>query len=369
MRKAVPWALGLAIGLMFTIDCMCEAGEPLHIDRQIMLSPGHRVMPYSITRASNGDFFVIGSNDQMDYRAWATRLAPNGEVRWEFLEGGPDGWNDRTVHGQRFNAAIEMPDETTLLCGEKVIDRRSTVMLVTLAKDGSLISEKLLPPVREGSVFSGLRCRKWNDGIVLVGGVSGRPAGTGWMIKLDMHLNMLWKKFSDDYAPGEMTESGHDLYVLGWHGSEFYIVKIGLDGEIIAKHLLTSGEHHLVQTGTRGKSVRVATLVSTLQTEIADFDADLHGPARVLKLNNVGIKKCLELPDGSVAIFGSQFSHSATAAVTRVYKDGGYKTFLVEPRNESPWYIDAVLTGNGNEIAAVRQVGVEEGMLDFLSFK
>jgi hypothetical protein len=35
----------------------------------------------------------------------------------------------------------------------------------------------------------------------------------------------------------------------------------------------------------------------------------------------------------------------------------------------SSWYIDAVLTGNGKEIAAVRQVVIEQGTLDFLSFK
>jgi len=110
-------------------------------------------------------------------------------------------------------------------------------------------------------------------------------------------------------------------------------------------------------------------MISTLRTEMVDFDADLRGTAHTVRLDNVGIKKCLGLPDGSVAIFGSQFLGTATAAITRVYKGGRYKTFLLEPRNTSPWYIDAVLTGNGDEIAAVRLQGLDRGILEFLSFR
>jgi hypothetical protein len=87
-------------------------------------------------------------------------------------------------------------------------------------------------------------------------------------------------------------------------------------------------------------------MLSTLETEILRFDDQLRGPTGKLKLYNVGVKKCLELPDGSIAIFGSQFHNSATAAVTRIYKDGSSKGFLLESPYQSPWYEDAVFTGN-----------------------
>jgi hypothetical protein len=370
VRKTVLLALGLVSEMALTGGCMSEPSEHLHVDKQVRISPAHRVMPYSITRASNGDLFVIGSNDQMNYRAWATRVAPSGEVRWEYLEGGPDGWNDRSIHGQKFYGTIEMPDQTTLLCGEKMIDRHPTIMLVTLAKDGSLISEKLLPPIREGVAVSLSTCRKWNDGIALLGSVSGQPAGTGWMVKLDMSLNMQWKKFGGDYGNGDIMDTGPSLYALGGHVEELYIVKIGVDGEIVAKHVLPDAEHYLVHGSTSAPTVRIVSMLPTFQhTEIFDLDGQLRGPTRTLKLHNVGVKKCLELLDGTVAIFGSQFTDSATAAITRVYKDGGYKTFLVQPQHQSPWYIDAVLTGNDDEIAAVRQVDSGYAIVDFLSFK
>jgi hypothetical protein len=370
MRKTVLLALSLVGGIALTGGCMSEPTEHLHIDKQIKLSPGHRVMPYSITRASNGDLFVIGSNDEMDYRAWATRLTSNGEVRWEYLEGGSDGWNDRSIHGQRFYGAIEMPDQTTLLCGVKVVDRRSTIMLVTLAKDGKLLSEKLLPPVRDNAVISLYSCHKRSDGIVLMGTVSGQPTGTGWMAKLDWHFSLQWKKFSNDFGNGEFIEAGDALTALGWFAKEYYVVKIGSDGDIIAKGLLPEGEHHLVQGNATDPAVRIVTMLPEFKhTEILDFDDHLRGPKRTLKLYNVGVSKSLALSDGTIAIFGSQFTDSATAAVTRVYKDGRYKSLLVEPPHQSPWYIDAVLTGNRNEIAAVRRVDSGYAIVDFLSFQ
>jgi len=326
---------------------MSEPNEHLNITRQIKVSPSHRVMPYKLTRASNGDLIILGSNYQADSRAWATRLAPSGEVRWEFIQGGPDGWNDHRPLGQRFYGAVEMPEQATLLCGIKVIDNTNVIMLVTLAKDGSLISEKLVPPVRENVVISLYSCHKRSDGIVLMGTVSGQPAGTAWMAKLDWHFNLQWKKFSTDFGNGEYMETGGTLTALGWYVKEYYVVKIGPDGDIIAKQLLPVGEHHLVQGNATDPPVRIVTMLSTFKhTEILDFDEQLQGPARTLKLHNVGVNKSLALSDGTIVILGSQYTDSATAAVTRVYKDGGYKSFLVEPPHQSPWYIDAVLIGN-----------------------
>jgi hypothetical protein len=343
--------------------------EHLSIDKQIILSPGHLAMPHIITRASDGDLIVLGSNDQADSRAWATRVAPTGEVRWEFIQGGPDGWNDHSAHGQRFYGAIEMPDQTTLLCGIKDINNTNTVMLVRLDKDGKLLSEALLPPVRDNVVISLYSCHKRSDGIVLMGSVSGQPAGTAWMAKLDWDFKLQWKKFSDDFGLGEFIETGDSLTALGWHAQEYYVVKIAPDGEITAKHLLSAGEHHLVQTGTSDPAVRIVTMVSTYQTEILDFDAQLRGPTHTLKLHNVGVKKCLGLPDGTVAIFGSQFHNGATTAVTRVYKDGSSKGFLVDPSIAYPWHNDAVLTGKNAEIAAVGRNYSSQAVLDWISFK
>jgi hypothetical protein len=89
----------------------------------------------------------------------------------------------------------------------------------------------------------------------------------------------------------------------------------------------------------------------------------------MIELNNAGVKKCLELSDGSIAIFGSQFHGIATAAVTRLYKDGTSKGFLLEPQNQSPWFIDAAYTGHGTQFVAVRST-VDGGMVvEWISFR
>ena|SRR5580704_9124079 len=75
-----------------------------------------------ITRASNGDLLIFGSNADLGFRPWAIRLTSTGEVRWEFLQGAADGWNDRKEKGQRFDSAVELSDQTTLLCGLQVVN-------------------------------------------------------------------------------------------------------------------------------------------------------------------------------------------------------------------------------------------------------
>jgi hypothetical protein len=105
-------------------------------------------------------------------------------------------------------------------------------------------------------------------------------------------------------------------------GSITSIVKFGKDGNIIARHALANDDNpYLVYPAAPHADLRLALFKTTLKTEIVDLDDQLH-PRRMIELLNAGVKKCLELSDGSIAIFGSQFHGIATAAVTRLYKDG-----------------------------------------------
>jgi hypothetical protein len=339
--------------------------EHMTIDKQIQLSTVHRgVTPYVVSRASNGDFFVAGAIEELGYRPWAMRVSPNGEVRWEFAAGESDRGTDRSVPGQRFNGVIELPDQTTIFCGTENENKRAIIVLDRIGIDGSLIEQRIVQPSRLVTTFS---CAKWNDAIVLVGGVFGTPAGTGWLAKIDAQLNLQWEKFSDDYANGDIVETaGGGLFLISRTGN---LIKLGPSGDILARKTLPDGEQSLVHPVASGSTVSVAMMLSTLETEILRFDDQLQGPTGKWKVHNVGVKKCLELPDGSITIFGSQFHNSATAAVTRIYKDGSSKGFLLEPPYQSPWYEDAVFTGNKNQFAAVRLVNSGQAVLDWVSFK
>jgi hypothetical protein len=272
--------------------------ERLQIEKQVKLSPGHQVMPYRITRASNGDLVVFGSIGQVDYRPWATRLTPGGEVRWEFLEGGPDGWNDQSAKGQRFHSAIELPDQTMLFCGIKVVNKERLVLLDHLGVDGSLIDERVIRPDREKSSITGFDCIRWNDGIALIGGASGYPAGTGWLVKLDWQLNLQWQKFDDQYVGANVMEaaSGGFFYINTFmsnpNGSKTTLMKMGPTGEIIARHALFDDDSPVPVYPVEPRSdVRLALMKDTLKTEIIDLDDQLSGPKRVIKLHNAGVNK------------------------------------------------------------------------------
>jgi hypothetical protein len=95
----------------------------------------------------------------------------------------------------------------------------------------------------------------------------------------------------------------------------------------------------------------------SLETDVVDFDDSLRGPSHTKRLDNAGIKKCLELEDGTVVLFRSQFHRSMTTASLAVLNpDGTSSAYPIEPPNHSPWFIDAVQSGTAGEFATVRQV-------------
>jgi hypothetical protein len=65
----------LVLGMLVTRPLVAEQ---MSIDKQTKLSPEHRVMPYHVARLSDGDLLIFGSNDQLNYRPWATRVSPTG---------------------------------------------------------------------------------------------------------------------------------------------------------------------------------------------------------------------------------------------------------------------------------------------------
>jgi hypothetical protein len=367
--------IGTGLLVALTLVSRPLFAEQMTIDKQVRLSPGHPVEPYHILRASNGDVVIFGSIGEVDYRAWATRITPGGEVRWDFLQEGPDGWNDRSENGQRYDSAVELPDQSVLLCGIKTVNWQRSVLLDRIGVDGRLINERVMRPGSSKGSITDFQCIRWNDGIALFGGVAGAPRGTGWLAILDEQLNLKSEKFDDQYVAIVMADAGGGLFLLNSFlpnpdGSRTSVIKLSPTGEVMARHALSDNDNpYLVHPVVPRSDVRVALFQDTLKTTVIDLDDQLRGPTRAIKLHNAGVKKCLELADGSIAIFGSQFHNVASAAVTRVYKDGSSKAFPVEPAIGSPWYFDAVLTGNPAQFAAVRIANFNEAVLDWISFK
>jgi hypothetical protein len=373
-----PIFFGFAIAAMLD-SCTLQPAERMSIDRQVKLSPGHFMMPYQIRHLSNGDVVVFGSTDEFDTRPWATRLTAKGEVRWDLVVGGPNGPPiDRSVRGQRFFEAIDFDDQSTLLCGIRQVDNHNVVFLDKVGLDGALISEQLIRPTRptsEKGGIIGVTCSRWNGTIVLFGGIAGFPRGTGWFAALNDKLEVQKEKLGDEFVTyGLLDATAGNLFSITTDmpnpdGSITSIAKFGKDGDIIARHALARGDNpNLVYPAAPNANLRLALFKTTLRTEIVDLDDQLR-PRRMIKLNNAGVKKCLELSDRSIAIFGSVFHGIATAAVTRLYKDGSSQGFLLQPQNQSPWFIDAAYTGQGKQSVTVRTTVDLGVVVEWISFQ
>jgi hypothetical protein len=373
----VPIGVRISLLILGLLGSRTLFAEQMTIDKQIRVSPEHRVMPYHITRVSDGDLIIFGSNNQVDYEAWATRVSPSGEVRWEYLQGGSNGWDDQSEKGQRYDSVIELPDHTTLLCGAKVDDHQRSMLLDLFSIDGTLIKEQVISPSWKGGSLEGADCIPWNDGIALIGAVSGRPSGTGWLAKIDWKLNVEWQKFGNEFVAAHIMRAPDSAFYYlngalkdATGRSVMSLMRLASTDVPLALHTFESNVIPLfIYPDAPAYNLRFALTTGTLDPKVVDFDVQRRTSSSVIALYNTGVKKGLELQDGSIAIFGGQYRNGATAGVTRVYKDGSSKGFLVEPPYQSGWYYDAVLVDGKKQFAAVRLVDDGRAVLDWVSFK
>jgi hypothetical protein len=251
-----------------------------------------------------------------------------------------------------------------------------TAVLVRLAPDGSVISETEVPAVKDNSVITVYSCHKAPDGILLVGSSSGSPRGTGWMLKLNWDLDVLWTRFSDDYGTGDYTDASDHIIAVGWDAQSFFVEKTAFDGSVVAKKLIPIDvTPNLVRGSVDDPNVYVALFESTDLTELWTLDDKLRGPTRKLRLHNVGVRKAIELSDRSILMLGSKnigfLAPIPVAAFTRVSRDGSYKTSVVGAQGQSLWYDDGVLINSGTEVAAIRQgePGRRPVIVDWIALK
>jgi hypothetical protein len=189
--------------------------------------------------------------------------------------------------------------------------------------------------------------------------VSGRPKGTGWLVKLDAEGKFLWQKFADYYSYGDIVEAPNGgLFLISWP-DETAVVKLDSTGALVLKYPLPadSSDQVLVHPLEPRSNVRVAYMLSQTRTDVVELDDQLRGPRHTWHVHDAGLKAAVEMADGSITILGSQWHNGATAAVTRVDRTGDSQSFLMQPPYASPWFIAAVQSGNPNELATIRKAG------------
>jgi hypothetical protein len=285
----------------------------------------------------------------------------NGKIIWEYVDGPIGGVDGYGPLGERFYGAIDLPNQETLLCGVKPANRGRVALLIRIRGDGSVVDKRQVDPGRPDGTVSFIGCSRWGDGFAIIGTVSGRPKGTGWLVKLDTKTAFVWQKFADYYSYGDVVEAiNGGLFLISWsnHPDVTSVVKLDSAGELVASHALPadSSDWEIVHpTGLRS-GVRVAYMLSQTRTDVVEFDDRLRGPERTWRLHNAGLKAAVEMTDGSIVILGSQWHNAATASITVADRNGDSQNILMQPPYTSPWFIAAVQSGNPNELATVRQV-------------
>ena len=330
-KRPIEGLLLLTLTTLFAIDaCTPTPAEQVTINRQATLSPGHYVAGYSITRTPGGEFIVVGGTTLMNHTAWAARLDSSGKTKWEYLDGPSSSWTDYSTSDNQFFGAVELANNTTLLCGVKKVGPRHVSFLLRIDESGNRIDERF-PAVRGISLR---RCLRWDTGVAIL--------GRGFLERLDSEGNLLWDKYDDSYAAQDAVESpDHGLFLISFSGDATQIVRLDRDGAVIARHTVSGSEQRLMHPLSWSQHIFVGTMKSTFESEFFEFDLNLNQLGH-MSARNVGIKSGLELKDSSLVVFGSQYQNTATANVTRIYKNHQSANFPLQPLYSSPWYVDAV---------------------------
>jgi hypothetical protein len=352
---------------------VAHAGEKIQIERSLVLRAGSSLNQfppgaYHVLRAEDGDYIVSGAVNLSDTEAWATRLDSKGHSRWQFIDGPADAWKTAGSNLNRFNGAIVLPDNSTMLCGTThLANHKSAALLVYIGTDGKLIKEIHLVP--KGFEQAGLgSCFKWGDGLGLLGVASEpspdtqNPKFAGWLCKLRFPGTIVWNKFDDNFRGSDVIETPeHDLLIMTSNAKGTMISRVDAEAVLKTQRDVSTDAffmHPLFPTSR----IRVGYMRDTFKTEFIEFDGDLRGSPHVTQANNVGIKKGYALADGSLIVFGSTFRNNAVPNIARIYENSSVANFAVAPPMEAGWINDAAVDGSPNRYVFVRIAGQDSVM-------
>jgi hypothetical protein len=313
----------------------------------------HSVDARSLTAMSDGSFVAVGGETLQNVRAWAARVESSGQVRWEFLDKAGSDPRDN-----RFFDAVELPGGITMLCGVKTIDSKPTAFIDRVNAEGELLDERSLKLVEEGYAGS-IRCFRWGDGVALSIGIGRTQRATGWLIKVDIDGKVQWDKYGDLYrAVDGIVTRGDQLSLLSNEGNGLALKTFDTDGNLLRQSTVRvpDGALTLVRALTP-KQITEVIVTTDEESILLTFPATSPSQPHTTSLKNVFAHKAYELTDGTVAIFGNERRHGATANITRVFKGDKRQSYVFEPLYASQWIVDATPTNGANEFVTIREIG------------
>ena len=361
-RWAAQPGFGLFTVLVMIVTALCcSCARQVKFSREIILMAAEqKVSASTISRASNGDYFVAGSVNSSEGEAWAARLDAEGRLRWQFRYRLLDTGNATASAAaggaikSRFFNSVELDDKRVLLCGIKIIENRSMPFLVFLDEAGKLKADQTLSSKEIGTA-TGISCMKWGDGIAVASGLARAPKAIGWLLKIDQAGNVIWERYSNAYSPGQIAGSASDLLIISSeNGHTLNIFKIGISGEVNAHQEIPNGDACFVRSLSGRFTTRVGVVIPG-HTEVLEFDNHLDKTKRLTSVDNFAIKAAYELDDASIVAFGSTIGSGATASIAQIQKGSVVRNIKFIPPDGSLWFVDAVPGSLPNEFVTIRQ--------------
>jgi hypothetical protein len=115
MFNRVMLASVLAILELIGVPPSEAVANHIEIGREVLLETGVSVAPHAIIRTPDGGYVIAGALHESE--AWATRVDANMRVVWRHQVAHP---SSLPIEGASvYEAAVALPDDTTLLCGHQ----------------------------------------------------------------------------------------------------------------------------------------------------------------------------------------------------------------------------------------------------------
>ena len=361
-RRSVLIAILMSLGLSTPVTA-----DNIQVVRAVDLSQ-HLVAPGAIVRVPDGGYVVAGSSGIGNTYGWAVRINSEGKSLWEYLDGPSDGWEDRTPNVNRFNGAVPLPDNRTLLCGTKHIkgDRSKNIAGRVVVLDGNgQVSEArdVFPNGDSVNYHTSIEaCLRWGDGIALVASARG-PTLSGLLVKLDPAGKKIWEKPVPFLNAFDTLETpNHELLVLSWvyeaQGTYARLDKVDPEGNVLITSQVPGGEHgRFVRSLPSASDIAMITRDGEGATSVVRVDSMLKQVSKPVSIGRFSCKASYSMADGSITLFGSVFDRGDTAAVGRLSRSFSLQEYRLQPLHTSFGITDATPSGHVGEFATVRTTG------------
>lgn len=391
------------IGVMILMNACVSvgAGENFDIKKEITLSDS-RPHDFSINTSNNNGYVITGSVGSS--LAWATRLDTRGQELWSYStpkDERPEGrYLPTNWHASQYKSAVVLKNGNTMLCGYKTTgENDDTVMGLVTRVDlkGQFMDQRLLSPQGGDNLKLNYiyQCGAWgNDGYFLAGSVtkfhpnlpnkSPRYVSETlfWLMALDAEGNIKFEKLiskgfsvNGGKLPWQEMKNGDLVFSGAAPGIEITngllsvtgIIRIDKNGEVKAQRKIT-GHMQLVRQPKSSDTICLVPVnlndngmfLLTLNDDLTDRN-NLKSPNKV----EFSLNQAVELQDHSLLLVGHSDFKNPYATIIHFSSDLHQSSdYIFNPKRQSWWVDDAVLTGVSGEVATVRSAIKDNGHKD-----